>query len=153
MFALQRRTSHRSPVGSKRSALALALCLVSTVSLAAVTSPADSRVTALERSQAACAKPSELPLGDDRYFRKLNVGGRQYQLYVPQSYRPSRATALVFDFHPWRGNATVEESFNGFETVADKAGFVLARPEAAASVAGPSWSLYGGSDLAYVRAV
>jgi len=109
---------------------------------------------ALERSLAACGKPSDLPLGDDLYFREVQVGGRQYQLYVPRSYRSSRASALVLDFHAWRGNAAIEESFNGFESVAEKTGFVLARPEAAAGAAGPSWSLYGGgSDLAFLRAV
>ena len=126
--------------------------LLSAVSLAASTRPADGRGAAPERSPTGCGKPSALPLGDHRYFRKLKVGGRRYQLYVPRSYRPGHATALVLDFYFWRGSTAIEESLNGFERVAEKAGFVLARPEAAEGT-GPSWSVYDGSDVAYARAV
>jgi polyhydroxybutyrate depolymerase len=103
---------------------------------------------------AACDDSSDLPLGDDLYYREAGLSGRQYQLFIPSSYRPDHRVALVLDFHPWRGNAAFEEGLNRFEEVAEEAGFVLARPQAAApSAAGPSWSVTGDDDVTYTEAV
>jgi polyhydroxybutyrate depolymerase len=131
------------------------MCIVSAAGLAAgaaaygVAGPA----SPLSHSQAACGrpKPRTLRVGDHHDVR--TVRGRSYQLYVPRSYRPSRASALVLDFHYFQGLPAIEEEVNGFETVAAKAGFVLARPQASPT-RGESWQLFSGnSDVVYVRAV
>jgi len=98
---------------------------------------------------ATCEKQADLPLGDDLFFREVGSSRRQYQLYVPTSYRAERPLPLVLDFHALRSDPLMEENFNGFETVAKKVGFVLARPQ---GVSG-SWSLFDGTDAEYVEAV
>jgi len=134
----------------------IVLCLVSAAGLAAAATAAlgvGDRAIVLNQSQAACGrpKPRALRLGDHHYVR--TVGGRSYQLFVPRSYRPSHATALVLDFHYFQGLPAIEEEVNGFETVAAKAGFVLARPQASPT-RGESWvGFSGNSDVAYIRTV
>ena len=111
---------------------------------ATTTTPAE-----VTNPNAACDRQSDLPLGDDLYFRDVGSTGRQYQLYIPASYRVARPVPLILDFHAYRSDPLMEGSFNGFETVAEKAGFVLARPQAESG----SWSLYDGNEVEYVEAV
>ena len=102
-----------------------------------------------------CGDPDDLPLGDDLYYRDVGISGRSYQLYVPTSYLGNRAVPLMLDLHPWMGNTAMEERFNGFEEVAEEAGFVLARPQAVTPPgdAGPAWLIYGNDDVDYVEEV
>ncbi len=93
--------------------------------------------------------------GDREVFRRVGPARRRYQLYIPASYRADRPVPLFFDFHPWQGTARVAQQFNGFEEVADEAGFVLARPEARSPGTGapPAWGLWDDDEVQFVEAV
>jgi polyhydroxybutyrate depolymerase len=110
---------------------------------------------AVADTAAPCPDPDGLSIGDNRFYRQVGPSGRRYQLYVPTSYRGNRPVPLILDFHPFTGTASIEELFNGFEEVAEEAGFLLARPEALTPEGGlgPTWSLYGSEDVEYVEAV
>ncbi len=104
---------------------------------------------------ASCPEPDGLSIGDDQFYRQVEPTGRQYQLYIPTSYRGNQPVPLILDFHPFTGTAAIEELFNGFEQVAEEAGFVMARPEALTpeGALGPTWSLHGSEDVEYVEPV
>ncbi len=110
---------------------------------------------AVAGAAAQCPEPDGVSIGDDQFYRQVGPSGRRYQLYVPTSYRGNRPVPLILDFHPFTGTASIEELFNGFEEVAEEAGFVLARPEALTPEGGlgPTWSLYGSDDIEYVEDV
>ncbi len=99
---------------------------------------------------ATCQQQEDLPLSDDQHFREVGSEGRSYQLYLPATYRADRPAPLVLDLHGAGGDAAVQEGFSGFEGLAERAGFLLVRPQAL--IAG-LWSLYEMADVEYVAAV
>lgn len=62
----------------------------------------------------------------------LRVGTRtrSYNLYVPPSYAGESAVPLVVVLHGWAGNGRAMEIGTGFSALADRAGFIVAYPNA-----------------------
>jgi len=152
------RSEGRDPEGGVPRSFAWRAVVLAGIVVAAmlpVTPDAVGATAAVAGTTAPCPEPDGLSIGDDQFYRQVGPGGRQYQLYIPTSYQGNRLLPLVLDFHPFTGTAAIEELFNGFEQVAEEAGFVLARPEALTpeGAFGPTWSLYGTEDVEYVEAI
>ncbi|HEX6332347.1 MAG TPA: PHB depolymerase family esterase [Actinomycetota bacterium] len=106
----------------------------------------------------ACDREQDLPLGDPEFYREVGPDGRDYQLYIPRSYRADRPAPLVVDLHAAGEDATTQR-LSGFESLAEKKGFVLARPQAEfgafvgeVTVFARFWSLFDRTDVDYVLA-
>jgi polyhydroxybutyrate depolymerase len=61
---------------------------------------------------------------------------RSYHLYVPDSSQPDQPRPLVLVFHMRQGFAWLMQEITGFNTLAARAGFIVAYPEAV----GRSWA-------------
>lgn len=61
---------------------------------------------------------------------------REYLLYVPQSYDPTRPTPLVISLHGAGGWAAAQKETSGWNEVAERQGFIVVYPSGAAG-AGP----------------
>jgi len=94
-----------------------------------------------------CEHQEDLPLGNDQIFREVGPDGREYQLFIPASYRADRPAPLVIELHGAGGDAAIQEGFSSFEELAEEAGFILARPQAEPP---GFWSLYDDTDVDYV---
>ncbi|MGQ9909499.1 MAG: extracellular catalytic domain type 1 short-chain-length polyhydroxyalkanoate depolymerase [Candidatus Flexifilum sp.] len=78
-----------------------------------------------------CAPPRPAAAPGQTIVEGLDVNGveRYYRLYVPASYDPARPTALVMSFHGFASSAAQQESFSGWNAVADEAGFIVVYPQ------------------------
>lgn len=78
-----------------------------------------------------CAPPRLATAPGETIVESLDVNGveRQYRLYVPASYDPSRPTALVMSFHGFASSAAQQENFDNWSTIAEEAGIVVAYPQ------------------------
>jgi polyhydroxybutyrate depolymerase len=54
---------------------------------------------------------------------------RSYILYVPASYSATNAAPLVFNFHGYTSNASLQLIYGDFRSIADTAGFLLVLPQ------------------------
>ncbi|MBR9920320.1 MAG: T9SS type A sorting domain-containing protein [Bacteroidetes bacterium] len=54
---------------------------------------------------------------------------REYILYIPEIYDPETPTPLVFSFHGYSSNATLQMNYANFTSIADTAGFILVHPQ------------------------
>jgi polyhydroxybutyrate depolymerase len=59
-----------------------------------------------------------------------NVIGRNYLLYVPQSYEPDTATPVVIALHGRGASAASQARSSGFNEVAEREGFIVIYPQA-----------------------
>jgi len=83
---------------------------------------------------------------------RLTSGGqtRQYEIFVPASYRTGKAFPLVIGFHGQGGSASQFESYSGFSTLASQAGFIAVYPQGAGQIS--SWDTWAGSqDVQFIR--
>ncbi|MFN0049463.1 MAG: T9SS type A sorting domain-containing protein [Cytophagales bacterium] len=53
---------------------------------------------------------------------------REYRLYVPASYSPSKPAPLVLNLHGYTSNNLQQEFYGDFRAIADTAGFLLVHP-------------------------
>lgn len=53
---------------------------------------------------------------------------REYRLYVPASYNPSKAAPLVLNLHGYTSNNIQQEFYGDFRPIADTAGFLIVHP-------------------------
>ncbi len=63
---------------------------------------------------------------------------RNYRLYIPKSYDPKTASALVVDMHGYTSNALQEQAYSNFMPIADTANFIVVYPNG---------TVYGGSQF------
>jgi len=73
-------------------------------------------------------------------------GTRLYRLHVPTGYTGSTPVPLVLNWHGATSDATFQESYTGFSTKADSAGFIVVYPQGVTTMARPfnhfnSWQL------------
>jgi polyhydroxybutyrate depolymerase len=54
---------------------------------------------------------------------------RSYRLYIPKSYTGSAPVPLLFNFHGYTSNATQQDFYGNFKTIADTANFLVLLPE------------------------
>jgi polyhydroxybutyrate depolymerase len=78
----------------------------------------------------ACYFPSQGPAQPGLLARVISSGGRErcYLLYVPQSYRPTQSEAVVISLHGLAGNAHGFRSMTGWDSVAEREGFMVVYP-------------------------
>lgn len=53
---------------------------------------------------------------------------REYRLYVPASYSPSKPAPLVLNLHGYTSNNQQQELYGDFRSIADTAGFLIVHP-------------------------
>jgi polyhydroxybutyrate depolymerase len=77
---------------------------------------------------ATCVGRAAQPLDATRH---LTVGGRDrtYDVHVPASYDPTRATPLVLDIHGLTMTGAWQATLSGMSAAADRAGFVAVYPD------------------------
>ena len=63
-------------------------------------------------------------------IRTLQSGGleRTARVYIPASYKGTTAVPLVLSLHGFSSNAAQQESYSGWDTIADREGFIAAYP-------------------------
>ena len=54
---------------------------------------------------------------------------RSYRLYIPKSYTGATPVPLLFNFHGYTSNATIQEFYGSFKAIADTANFLVVLPE------------------------
>jgi polyhydroxybutyrate depolymerase len=61
----------------------------------------------------------------------MTSGGimRHYHVYIPKNYLPGSSRPLIIYFHGYSSNATTEQPYSNFMSVADTAGFLVVYPE------------------------
>lgn len=82
------------------------------------------------------------------------IDGRDYTLYVPDSYDDSNAVPLVVDMHGYTSNSADQQSTSGWDSLADQEGFVVAYPQGESD----SWNAQGdccgsstADDVGFIR--
>ena len=72
----------------------------------------------------------------------IGFGGktRSYLVHVPKGYSGSKPTAVVFALHGLSDSAGKMESMTGFDSLADKEGFLVVYPEGLTDFTGGSWN-------------
>jgi polyhydroxybutyrate depolymerase len=69
---------------------------------------------------------------------------RNYILFIPSSYDPATPAPLVFSFHGYSSNASLNANYTGFTAIADTAGFILVHPDGTLDGTGTShWNVGG----------
>lgn len=63
---------------------------------------------------------------------KSNAIFRKYRLYVPSIYNGSTAVPLLFNLHGYTSNATQQQFYGNFMSIADTANFIMVLPEGTA---------------------
>ena len=72
-------------------------------------------------------------LGDTQVKTLVHRGRtRSYRVHLPPSYREGSPMALVFALHRYGGTAARFEKKTGFSSIADREGFMVVYPNAAA---------------------
>lgn len=88
------------------------------------------------------------------------VSQRTVHVHVPASYDPTKATAVVLDFHGYTSNGNQQATYAGMNAKSDSAGFIAVHPEGTGIV--QSWnagvccgtaSSTGVDDVAFVSAI
>ena len=95
-------------------------------------------------------------LGESMHTIESGGLDREYHLYVPHKYDPSKPTPLVLNFHGFGSNATQQDLASAMPLKAESADFILATPQAATSlsrwyVAGTPFELGYTDDVGFVR--
>jgi polyhydroxybutyrate depolymerase len=82
------------------------------------------------------------------------IDGRDYTLYVPDSYSGDSAVPLVVDMHGYTSNSGQQQSISGWDDLADEVGFVVAYPQGESD----SWNAQGqccgsstADDVGFIR--
>ena len=90
----------------------------------------------------------------------INHGGleRDYTLYIPASYSAGTEVPLLFNFHVYTSNATIQMFYGDFRAIADTEGFIIVHPEGTVDNNGKShWNVgWGGStvdDIGFTEAL
>jgi len=83
---------------------------------------------------------------------------RDYILYIPASYSPGTEVPLVFNFHGYTSNATVQMFYGDFRAIADNEGFIIVHPEGTLDNNGTShWNVGWGAstvdDIGFTEAL
>ncbi|HEV7230158.1 MAG TPA: T9SS type A sorting domain-containing protein [Bacteroidia bacterium] len=68
---------------------------------------------------------------------------RNYRLYIPAIYQPTKAVPLVFNLHGLGSNAAQQEYYGDFRPIADTADFILAHPNGTKGPSGQGWNNFG----------
>jgi polyhydroxybutyrate depolymerase len=63
--------------------------------------------------------------------KTITVDGaqRQYLLYIPKSYDPTKPTPVVFSFHGFSSNKNQHQQWSAFDAIADENGFLVVYPQ------------------------
>jgi polyhydroxybutyrate depolymerase len=72
---------------------------------------------------------------------------RDYIMYIPSSYNSANPVPLVFCFHGFGSNASINFNYTNFKGIADTAGFIVVHPEGTLLQGTPHWNV-GGWTLA-----
>jgi polyhydroxybutyrate depolymerase len=82
------------------------------------------------------------------------IDGREYTLYVPDSYSGDSAVPLVVDMHGYTSNSGQQQFVSGWDDLADEVGFVVAYPQGESD----SWNAQGrccglstADDVGFIR--
>jgi polyhydroxybutyrate depolymerase len=85
-----------------------------------------------------------------------STNGRDVNIYVPNSYDGSAAVPLVVDMHGYTSNNSSQQSFSGWDDLADDEGFIVAYPQGVSN----SWNAQGqccgssnADDVQFIRDV
>jgi polyhydroxybutyrate depolymerase len=139
----------RSGAERRRSpaTIALVVALVASIGLSACTgsSPKSSAATrapgptvtttssstAPRASTTAPAAPCSRPHAPGQTSETFDFKGvaRTYQLYVPPSYRGTKAVPVVFNFHGYGSNAVQQMVYGNFKPLADRNDFLIVAPD------------------------
>lgn len=76
---------------------------------------------------------------------------RSYLLYIPESYDPGTIAALVMVFHGGGGNAENAMTMTGFNSEADRQGFVVVYPNGTGRLADNFLTWNGGTCCGYAQ--
>jgi polyhydroxybutyrate depolymerase len=68
---------------------------------------------------------------------------REYFLYVPASYDGNTAVPLVFCFHGYGSNASMNMTYTNFRGIADTAGFIVVHPQGTLLQGTSHWNVGG----------
>jgi polyhydroxybutyrate depolymerase len=137
---LLRRGRTRAEGPGPAAALAIVVgLLAATVFTACSGSSAGSSAAATRESSTTSAAgtstssgvPCSRPHAPGQSSEKLEFDGatRTYQLYVPPSYRGTRAVPVVFNFHGYGSSAVQQMAYGNFKTLADRNDFLIVAPE------------------------
>ena len=116
--------------------------------------PTAGAAATVERAPASkgCGRPAPSGVTTEN----IDVGGqpRQYLLEVPPSYRPRRATALVFNFHGLGSSMRQQAAYSGLNAKGAKAGDVVITPNGSGGAL-RTWRFapFPGNDVPFVLAV
>lgn len=134
---------------------ALALMVVAAAACSESAPPSSSTAPAEDSSATGPLVPSFSIDGPGRYEGQLPVGGtlRRFVLWVPDSVRSP--APLVVVLHGFGADPEAVESLSGFHLLGERAGFVVAYPQAAGRPA--RWRtdarLQSDADVEFVRAL
>lgn len=83
---------------------------------------------------------------------------RSYRLYVPSSYTGDVAVPLLFNLHGYTSNASQQEFYGDFRSIADTANFILVHPEGTLDGSGARfWNAFGAAggvdDVGFISAL
>jgi polyhydroxybutyrate depolymerase len=78
------------------------------------------------------------PQGDTNWTIATSAGNRAALVHIPPGYDPTKATAVVLNFHGLGGSPTQEEGLTLMDAESDSAGFVLVYPQGTGSIL--SWN-------------
>jgi polyhydroxybutyrate depolymerase len=78
---------------------------------------------------------------------------RNFRVYIPKAYSAAKATPLILNFHGYTSNATQQEAYGDFRSIADTANIILVHPNGTGSP--QSWNNFtipgtGVDDIGFV---
>jgi polyhydroxybutyrate depolymerase len=98
-----------------------------TASPAAPTTAPETAAPPVSNASPGCGQPHAV--GESEASFEAEGLTRAYRLFVPASYSPGTATALVLNFHGYRSNAREQETYSRMPEEAEAQGFITVAPE------------------------
>lgn len=86
-----------------------------------------SGATRTSTTDVACSRPHAPGQSSEKF--DFEGQERTYQLYVPASYRGTRAVPVVFNFHGYGSNARQQMVYGNFKPIADRNDFLIVAPD------------------------